>query len=142
MILVFVGVVALSLAFPLAAAASAVLLGLSYGQINPVSTQILASITMPRSRPFVFSIKQTGMPVGAALAGAVLLSSAYDWKVAILTIGGMAVFLAVAIEAPRDGFDTKRSSTYPLRMTEPIKLSWRNCRLRCSMPPRRHGRSP
>ena len=72
MVLVLAGALVLALSSPVAAIASAVLLGLSYGPINPVSTQILASVTTPRARPLVFSVKQTGMPAGAALAGVLL----------------------------------------------------------------------
>ncbi len=50
--------------------AIAVLIGLGYGPITPASSQILVRTTPPSQMALMFSIKQTGVPVGAALAGA------------------------------------------------------------------------
>jgi MFS family permease len=127
MLLVLAGTMALSLSYPVAAIASAVLLGLSYGPINPVSTQILASVTTPRTRPLIFSIKQTGMPVGAALAGLLLplMIGLFDWKMAFVSIGLAAILVAVVIQPLRPGLDAHCTSGQPIRMTrivEPLRL--------------------
>ena len=57
-------------AWPLAALA-AIVLGLGYGPITPASSHVLARTAPAARRNLVFSIKQTGVPAGAALAGAV-----------------------------------------------------------------------
>ena len=46
-------------------ALGALLIGLGYGPITPASSQILARTTPPEQMGLVFSIKQTGVPVGA-----------------------------------------------------------------------------
>ena len=138
MVLTFFGVIALTVSTPLAAIASAILLGMSYGPVNPASTQILARVTTTRSRPFIFSVKQTGMPAGAALAGALLplLILAFDWRVAIAATGVVAMVVALGIESLRPRIDAIRDTTRPIsigNIADPLKLVWQYPRLRCLM---------
>ena len=56
MALAFLGVACLALSSPVAALLSAVLLGISYGPINPLSTHILARVVAEPRRPLFFSI--------------------------------------------------------------------------------------
>jgi MFS family permease len=111
MVLTFFGVIALTLSAPLAAIASAILLGLSYGPVNPASTQILARVTTTRSRPFIFSVKQTGVPAGATLAGAFLplLILAFGWRIAIAPTGVLAVVVALGIQKLQTRIDASLS---------------------------------
>jgi MFS family permease len=51
------------------AALGAVLVGLGYGPITPASSQMLSRTTDPRHYSLVFSIKQTGVPLGGVIAG-------------------------------------------------------------------------
>jgi len=53
-------------------ALGALIVGLGYGVVTPSSSSILADRAPQRLRAFIFSLKQTGVPVGGALAGAVL----------------------------------------------------------------------
>ena len=50
----------------------ALVIGLGYGQVTPSSSAILAERAPPHLRAFIFSLKQTGVPIGGALAGALL----------------------------------------------------------------------
>src|SRR5690606_13793354 len=50
-------------------AVGAVLLGLGYGPITPASSHLLIRTTPSHRMSFVFSIKQTGVPLGGVLAG-------------------------------------------------------------------------
>ena len=56
----------------LALAVAPLVIGLGYGPITPASSHILARTAPPSRMALTFSIKQTGVPAGAALAGAVL----------------------------------------------------------------------
>ncbi len=138
MLCVLAGTLALSLSNPLAAVASAVLLGLGYGPVNPVSTQILASVTTPRSRPLIFSVKQTGMPVGAALAGAMLpfLITLYGWEIAFVAVGILALVVAGAIgklqATATAGGDSAQSFRLAI-LIEPLRICWRSPQLTCLM---------
>lgn len=125
----------LTLATPLAAILGAILLGLCYGPVNPVSTHILARVTSTKLRPLFFSIKQTGMPVGAGIAGLIMpfVTALYDWRAALLTAGVMAIVVAVAIQPLRRRFDTERQPARRFRrsdIVEPLKLVAGDARLR------------
>ena len=136
MLLSLVGCAALSLAHPVAALASAIFLGLAYGPVNPASTHILARVTPPQSRPLFFSIKQTGMPAGVAIASLLLpwLVALFDWRVAILVTGMLAVLVALAIQPLRRSLDSVRDPSRPIKpgnMIAPLRLVWTEPRLRC-----------
>src|SRR6266853_380072 len=86
----------------------AVLLGLGYGPVTPASSHLLIRQTPPARRALVFSIKQTGVPVGGALAGILVpaLVLALGWKGAAL-----AVLVAVAVEPVRQSLDSDADPT-------------------------------
>lgn len=135
MVFALMGCALLALSTPLAALASAVALGFSYGPVNPVSTHILARVVPERSRPFYFSVKQTGMPAGAALAGAVLpiVVAAYDWRIAIVSAGLAAALVAFLIQPLRRPLDAIRNPHQPIRagnLLKPLALVWKTPRLR------------
>ena len=92
---------------PLLALASAVLLGLATGPMNPVGSYVLAGISPPRWTAFIFSVKQCATPVGGALAGLVLppLVALWGWQVAFMAV--CAVALALFLGAGAGGLDEK-----------------------------------
>ncbi len=54
------------------AAIGALLIGIGYGPITPTSSEMLARTTAPARISLVFSIKQTGVPLGGTIAGLVV----------------------------------------------------------------------
>ncbi|MGE4219195.1 MAG: MFS transporter [Alphaproteobacteria bacterium] len=90
---------------------SAVMVGLGYGLVNPTSSHILARQSPPRRRAFVFSLKQTGVPIGGTATGILLplIALNFGWKVAALAAGTLAVVLAVAMLPMRARFDDDRN---------------------------------
>lgn len=92
-------------------AGSALLLGIGYGPITPASSQVLARTTPPARMSLVFSIKQTGVPAGAALAGAVLPGFALiaGWRGALIGVGVLGIVVAAVAQAPRASLDSDRS---------------------------------
>ena len=70
--------------------AAAGLIGSGYGLVNPVSSHILARTAPPRMRSLIFSIKQTGVPLGGALAGALVpplvLYLSWRWSAALMAL--------------------------------------------------------
>lgn len=89
-------------------AGAAILLGLGYGPITPASSQILIRTTQPSQMALMFSIKQTGVPVGAALAGALLPAAALavGWRAAAIAVGLIGVLIALGAEPTRRALDT------------------------------------
>lgn len=79
--------------------AAAALIGSGYGLVNPASSHILASAAPPRMISLIFSIKQTGVPLGGALAGALVpalvLSLGWRWAAAVAALLCLALALAL-----------------------------------------------
>ncbi|MDB5372787.1 MAG: Nitrate/nitrite transporter NarK, partial [Belnapia sp.] len=92
------------------------LIGIGYGLTNPAASQVLARLTPPARRNRIFAIKQTGVPIGGALAGALLpgLAQGFGWRVAVATVGFSLLAAAVGIGAFRRHWDEDRDPGYPL----------------------------
>jgi MFS family permease len=117
------------------ALASAVVLGCAYGPFNPASAHVLWRLSTPRWRPLVFSIKQTGVPLGGALTGALIPAIVLwsDWKTAALTVGAVALVMMVLLQPLRAGMDSDRRRPLKLdmrRLVEPVRLALTDARLR------------
>ncbi|HEY5701068.1 MAG TPA: MFS transporter, partial [Gammaproteobacteria bacterium] len=93
---------------PLAALLAACLLGYNYGPFNPASAHILSGLATPRWQPFIFSLKQTGVPLGGALAGALvpLLVIYFGWRGAAVGVGLAGIVIALMLQPLRKSFDT------------------------------------
>jgi MFS family permease len=85
----------------------ALIIGLGYGPVTPSSSAILAERVPPNLRAFIFSLKQTGVPIGGAIAGAMIpaLMLSLGWKAAALATSAMCVALAVLIQPWRRAVD-------------------------------------
>jgi len=83
-------------------------MGLGYGPVTPASSHILIRQTAPDRRSLVFSLKQTGVPLGGALAGfiAAPLALAIGWRGTALVVAVASLALAVLVEPLRARFDT------------------------------------
>ena len=102
-------------------ALSAVLIGAGYGPNTPSGSEVLGRVTPPRMRGLVFSIKQSGAPLGAMAGGLILPAMVVvgDWRTAVVT-GALIVYAAaVAIEPLRARIDTgtRRPSPPPRAST-------------------------
>jgi MFS family permease len=69
-------------------------IGVATAAMNPASSQILASRTPVRMTGFVMALKQTGVPLGTALAGIILpiFVWRFQWQ---LTVTGLALISGV-----------------------------------------------
>jgi MFS family permease len=127
MVLACLGVACLALSSPIAALVSAMILGL---------THILARVVPAKRRPLFFSIKQSGQPAGTAIAGLLLpvLVLMYDWRVAMLVTGGIALLVVLGIQPLRPRLDAVRDPSRTIRLgnvAAPLRLVWREPKLRC-----------
>ncbi|WP_429503228.1 MFS transporter [Paraburkholderia youngii] len=79
--------------------AAALALGLGYGPITPASSQLLNAATSARNRRFVFSLKQTGVPAGTALAGALVpvMTVGLGWKPALFVVVAICASVVVGV---------------------------------------------
>ncbi len=95
----------------LALALAPLIIGFGYGPITPASSHVLARTT-PRSRmALTFSIKQTGVPAGGALAGAMLplLALQIGWRATFVLVAASGVAIALAAQPSRATLDTGRT---------------------------------
>ena len=90
--------------------------GLGQAISTPSSSHLLGRLAPPRIAPLVFSIKQTGVPVGLMLAGVVtpMLATGTGWSTALLVIGGACAVTALALQPMRRRFDVDRVEGHPL----------------------------
>lgn len=118
------------LAVPMAAVAAlgALLVGLGYGPITPASSQMLARTTEPRHFSLVFSIKQTGVPLGGVVAG-LMVPRLVELGGATAALAGMAALcLAGALSAVplRRALDGERERHIPwpsfLQVMAPVRF--------------------
>jgi len=109
--------------------------GLGYGPTTPASSVILVRAAPPAIFSLVFSIKQTGVPAGGALAGALvpLLILAVGWQWGAVAIGAACLLLALAIGAVRGRYDTELDARAPISLRSalaPVRLVLAQPRLR------------
>jgi MFS family permease len=88
----------------------AVLLGAAHGFVNPASSTILAAAAPERMRAMIFSIKQTGVPLGAAAAGVLLplLLLWTDWRHAVVALALAGACVAPLVAPFRARYDGER----------------------------------
>jgi MFS family permease len=105
----------------------AFLVGLGYGPITPASSHLLARTTPAHRMSLVFSVKQTGVPVGGALAGAIVpsLQAVAGWQAALLAVAAANVLCAIVAQPLRREFDADRNPARRLaiaHLLEPVRL--------------------
>ncbi len=95
---------------------SALILGMGNSVSTPASSHLLARYSPPKYAPLIFSIKQTGVPVGAVTAGAIvpLLVVNYGWQSAFLVFGAICWVFGLFIQPLRVEFDSDRQPRHQL----------------------------
>lgn len=104
---------------------AALILGIGYGPSPPAGSQILAAATPPHIRNLVFSLKQSGVPLGGAIAGlcAPWLAAEYGWRTALTVIAGTVVAVALAVQPWRQRFDAGRDRVRTVRTRDLFRMS-------------------
>jgi predicted MFS family arabinose efflux permease len=109
-------------------------IGAGYGLTNPAAAHLLARATTERNRNLVFSIKQTGVPLGAMLAGLVIpgLTVTIGWQAALGLAALGCVALLLALQPLRGAHDGDRDPSRRLaaRPFAALELVWRTRALR------------
>lgn len=105
-----------------AMAVGAVLLGLGYGPITPASSHLLARTTSPERMSLVFSLKQTGVPLGGLLAGMIVpgLANVVGWQAAFGLVGAAGLLCAASIQPLYRRLDADRDPSQPLSLAAGI----------------------
>ncbi len=111
---------------PSAMPLAALLIGIGYGPITPASSHLLIQTTPRARRSFVFSVKQTGVPLGVALAGLIVppMAPVFDWAWTLTLLAGSCVAvatMALPIQAQLDS-PIERATPRPADLGAP---GWR-----------------
>jgi MFS family permease len=109
--------------------------GLGYGPTTPASSVMLVRAAPPSIFALVFSIKQTGVPAGGALAGLLVptLILTFGWQWGAVAIGVACLALAVAINAVRERYDIELDPAAPVSLLSavaPVRMAFADPRLR------------
>ena len=120
---------------PLIMVFGALLIGCGYGPVTPASSHVLARSTPAHLMGFVFSLKQTGVPLGGALAGIFLppLVTWWGWRTAALIVAFSCLVIVVLSQFIRLMFDDDRKPDHALAfgsVLRPLKLVLANRRIR------------
>jgi fucose permease len=112
----------------------AIAMGLGYGIPNPAASQLLARIPSHRSINLLYSIKQTGVPIGGILSGVLVppITQAIGWQAGLGTCALLLTALGVAIGVVRKDWDTERQPDAPVLASalRSSALVWRHKPLR------------
>jgi len=115
-------------------ALGAVLCGFGYALTNPPASHLLQRVTTPSDRNFIFSIKQTSVPLGGIAAGLMAppVALAYGWQ-APLFVGAAVCLLFIGMLQPlRHAWDGERDRSASIRRNPfaGMAIMWRDLRLR------------
>jgi fucose permease len=112
----------------------AIAMGLGYGIPNPAASHLLARIPSHRSINLLYSIKQTGVPVGGILSGLLVppLTLAFGWQAGLASCALLLTALGAAIGAVREDWDTERNPDAPVlsSILRSASLVWGHAPLR------------
>lgn len=105
----------------------AVLIGLGYGPITPASSHLLARTTPKDQMSLIFSIKQTGVPLGSMVAGAVVppLALVTNWQTSLVAVAGACLLCACMAQCLRNELDIDHKPNTSIRwgsLIQPIRL--------------------
>jgi predicted MFS family arabinose efflux permease len=113
---------------------ASLLLGFSVTMMTPTSAHLLMRFTPPQNRVFLFSLKQTGVPLAWALMALIAppITQAYGWRWSLLVVVLVAGGTALALQPVRAHWDDDRHTLAAGRASalEGLKLLWQRPTLR------------
>jgi predicted MFS family arabinose efflux permease len=113
---------------------SAVSLGLGYGLLTPSASHLLMRFTPSDRRNLLFSLKQTGVPLGGMLTAVIapVIASRFGWRWSLALVAVCITFLIVLMQSRRGHWDDDRKRSAPVAQNpfEGVATIWRDRRLR------------
>lgn len=85
-------------------------MGFGYGMTNPAASHLLMQVAPAKKRNLIFSLKQTGVPLGGVAAGLVSppVSQTFGWQWALACAAVAGALLMVALQPLRRRWDAGR----------------------------------
>ena len=96
-------------------------IGLGCGIETPASSEILARVTRPERRAFIFSLKQTGVQIGGVAAGIAFPATlaTIGWRGALGALAAILFAYAIALEPMRRRLDAHHAPSPRVRGAGP-----------------------
>jgi MFS family permease len=115
-----------------AIALGAWVIGLGYGVTNPAASHLLTRASIKRNMNLVFSVKQTGVPIGGVISGVLLppITLGFGWHAALWTCAGLALLVSVLLVPAQRRWDGDRTRSAFGNPLASIVLVWRRPVLR------------
>lgn len=129
------GMAMMAIGNPWIIALGALVIGIGYGAVTPASSTVLAEKVPGGLRSLIFSIKQTGVPIGGAIAGALvpflIVSTGWQTAATIIALIGVAVIVAAQpIQRSIDSAQPHRNIARGTGLLEPLRLVFSHAHLR------------
>jgi MFS family permease len=113
---------------------AAVVMGFGYGLIMPANSHLMMRFSARSNLNMVFSIQQTGIPLGAILAATVapLIAVAIGWRWAVLALAILVFLLVPLVQFQRHVWDDDRDqrARMPRNPFAGAAIAFANARLR------------
>ena len=92
-------------------------LGIAYGMTNPAASHLMMKIASPTNRNLIFSVKQTGQPLGGVVAGLMAppIAIAFGWQWSLMAGAFLALSTVLLIQPLRAKLDGDRDPTTKFR---------------------------
>jgi len=99
---------------------SAIIGGSGAAVSTPTSSQLLGRVSPRRYAPLIFSIKQTAVPAGLLLGGALgpWMASTIGWRGGMLAVAASCLAFAFMLQPLRARFDTDRDPSRAFRVSD------------------------
>ncbi len=109
--------------------------GMGYGIATPAASNLLARTVEAKRRGLIFSIKQSGVPIGGFLLGLTVpqIAQNYGWVTGVISVSLTLLILAAFLQIIRNYFDKdldKNRKISPYETLEALKLAFSDPRLR------------
>ena len=129
------GCVALGMALtmvpaPIFIGIGAIVVGCGYGMIGPSFSHLLMRFAPPERRNFIFSLQQTGVPIGGIAAAIIApaIALGYGWRWAVLLSVALVACTVVMMQRGRARWDDDRDPSAHLLAPHPlhnVMMVWR-----------------
>ena len=129
------GMISMMAPWPAFLAVGAIFIGFGYGLLGPAFSHLLMRFSPPARRNFIFSLQQTGVPIGGIVAALIApaIALAFGWRWAMLLSGALLAGVILMMQRGRARWDDDRDASTRVLAPQPLAnviAVWRHAPLR------------